>query len=150
MTNPTTPYPCQLLRCLIVEDDKLTRTLMVAFIKGVANCDVAASGTEAVTMFVESLTKGTPYDFILLDVMMPEMDGIEAAKHIRQIEQDSQISVAAGIPIIFISALDSPKEIIRAYCVAQSSAHLVKPVSRAKILHTLRKLEIIPDTFPAD
>lgn len=80
---------------LLVEDNKLNQTVVKFTLKRYGyNIDIANNGLEAIDLFKES-----QYDFILMDVMMPEMDGLEATKIIRELEREEE-----HIPIIALTA----------------------------------------------
>jgi two-component system chemotaxis response regulator CheY len=130
------------MRCLIVDDDELGRELIAYYLKGVADCEMAEDGARAVDMFRNAFEGGNPYDLIILDIVMPEMDGNTAAKEIRLIEKEWGININEGISIIVLSSLNTPADVIKAYVSANSAAHLVKPVKPEKLLSTLRKLEL--------
>ena len=80
---------------------------------------------------------------LLLDLLMPEMDGSTAAIEIRQIEKEWGVSVNDGVKIIVISSLNTTNDIIQAYVSAKSAAHLVKPVQPDKLISAMNKLGLI-------
>jgi len=131
------------MKCLIVDDDELGRELIAEYLRGQASLDMAVNGREAVDKYVAARDSGTPYDLIILDIVMPEMNGHEAAKTIRLIEQEKDTKTEQRVNIIVLSSLNTPKDIIETYVSAQSSAHLIKPVTREKLLLTLNKLGLI-------
>jgi len=133
------------MNCLIVDDDELGRELIAEYLDGQASLDMAVNGREAVEKYEASCANGTPYDLIILDIVMPEMNGHEAAKTIRRVEQEQGFTPDKGVNIIVLSALNTPKDIIETYVSAQSSAHLIKPVTREKLLLTLNKLGMITE-----
>jgi two-component system chemotaxis response regulator CheY len=130
-------------RCLVVDDDELGRVLLVLNLEGIAICDTATNGREALEKYCASL-KNQPYDVIFLDIVMPEMDGHEAAKAIRRMEMERGITPDKGINIIIMSSLSTPDDIIKSYVSAQSAAHLVKPLKPEKLKKTLQQLGLIP------
>lgn len=133
-----------MVKCLVVDDDELGRELMVQYLDGVAECEMADNGLKAVEKFRDAFEGGKPYDLIILDIVMPEMDGHTAAKEIRLIEKEWGVSINDGANIVIISSLNTPNDVIQAYVSARSAAHLVKPVQPAKLLATLSKLGIHP------
>lgn len=131
-----------MLRCLIVDDDELGRELMAQYLEGIAECEMAENGLKAVEMFRNAFEGGNPYDLMLLDIVMPGMDGHVAAKEIRAIERDWGVSINEGVNIIVLSSLNTPGDVIHAYISARSAAHLVKPIRPDKLLATLNKMGI--------
>jgi two-component system chemotaxis response regulator CheY len=131
------------MKCLIVDDDKLCREMIAEYLKGRGALDMASNGQEALDKYQAAIESNAPYDLILLDVIMPGMDGHEAAKAIRSSEKERGISPDKGVSIIVLTSLNTPKDAIESYVSAQSSAHLIKPVTRDKLLLTLNKLGLI-------
>ena len=87
----------QRLRVLLVEDNIINQKVAVHTIKKNGHkIDIAHDGIEAIDKF-----NTNKYDLILMDIQMPNMNGYEATKAIRKIEQDKQI---APIKIIAMTA----------------------------------------------
>lgn len=72
---------------LIVEDDHQDCERLKDGLGSIAQCDYAQDGNAALEQYKNKLTDGNPYDFILLDVTMPEKDGFEVLKSIRSLEE---------------------------------------------------------------
>lgn len=132
-----------MLKILIIDDDELGRELIALHLEGIAECDMAENGFLGVQKFRDSFERGVPYDVILLDIVMPEMDGHTAAMEIRLIEKDWGVTISDGVTIIVLSSLHTPSDVIQSYVAARSAAHLVKPVMPEKLLNTLTKLNIL-------
>ncbi len=133
-----------LLHCLVVDDDELGRELLMLNLQGIARCDTAVNGRDALDKYSANIDTD-PFDLIFLDIIMPEMDGHEAAKKIRSMEMERGITPDRGVSIIVLSSLNTPQDIIKSYISAQSVAHLVKPVKAEKLKNTLHKLGLIPE-----
>lgn len=114
---------------LIVDDEQGTRDLLRLMLKS-SGYDIfeAEDGLDA----LEKVKLIHP-DVILLDVMMPNMDGLEVCRHLR-----SQPSTAT-LPIIMVSA-KIQVEAIREGLDAGATRYLTKPVSRTNLIETIREV----------
>lgn len=93
MTLETKP-----LKILLVEDNELNQKFASAVVQRLGfKVDIAANGRIGVAYF-----KKNSYDLILMDIQMPEMNGIEATKAIRLLEESE--GKGAHIPIIAVTA----------------------------------------------
>jgi two-component system chemotaxis response regulator CheY len=130
------------MKTLIVEDDFTSRLLLQELLKGYGETHIAVNGKEAVEAVRLALNEKQPYSLILLDIMMPEMDGQEALTHIRALEEERQISSFDGAKIVMTTALGDLKNVLAAY-TSLCDAYLTKPIEKRKLLEKLRKLELI-------
>lgn len=129
------------MRCLIVDDETICRKSVALVLKGMAHCDEAANGSEAVIKFSEALKKDEPYDVICLDIIMPGMDGHDTAREIRRIE--SEMSSSKKTNIIMLTVLDSVNDAMRSFCYANSTAYMVKPASKDKFIRTFKEVGLL-------
>lgn len=131
------------MKTLIVEDNFLNRMLLQEYLKGYGECHIAVNGKEAVGAVRVALESGTPYDLICLDIMMSEMDGQQALKEIRALEESWMIIHSRNSVIIMTTALNDLKNVTEAYnnfC----DGYLTKPIRKDKFLEDLRKFKLIP------
>ena len=115
-------------RILLVEDDSRNIFALTAMLepKGAA-IDVARNGREA----VERLKKEPSVDLVLMDLMMPEMDGLEATREIRK------MSGLSALPIISLTAKAMADD--RQQCLAAgANDYIAKPIDVEKLLSLLR------------
>ncbi|MEQ9364792.1 MAG: response regulator, partial [Leptospirales bacterium] len=122
------------LRVLVAEDNEDNQVLLRAFLKDApVNLDLAANGAEALKKFESGV-----YDLILMDMQMPIMDGYEATRRIRRLEEESQGAEARGksIPIVALTA-HAMREEIAQILDAGCDAHLAKPVKKTRLLETI-------------
>ncbi len=114
-------------RVLIAEDNVLNMEIAVTFLEEYGiQTEQAHNGKEAVEMFAGS--EAGYYDMILMDVMMPVMDGLEAVKHIRKCKhKDSKT-----IPIYAMSANAFDEDVKRSLDSGMNG-HISKPVSTEKL-----------------
>ena len=111
---------------LIVEDTEHIRKLIRAVLKDEnIEIDEAVDGAEA----VDKIEQGIKYEMILMDIMLPEIDGVEATKKIREITET---------PIIFLTALSDEKSQILAY-EAGADGYITKPFSKEILKSIVRR-----------
>lgn len=120
------------LRALIAEDNELN-TEVVRYILEDSGfyTECATDGEKAVNLFAQSVPGY--YDVILMDIMMPNMNGWDATRTIRSMNRPD----AGSIPIIAMSANAFAEDIINSH-VSGINWHLAKPLDKALLLHTLR------------
>jgi CheY-like chemotaxis protein len=119
---------------LLAEDVLINAEIMkeILSVKG-AIIDHAEDGRRALEMFVVSDIGY--YDAILMDVRMPEMDGLEATARIRLLARED----ATKVPIIAMTANAFDEDVQRSL-QAGMNAHLSKPVSPERLYQTLGEL----------
>jgi len=135
------------VKCLIVEDDSISRKLLEVYLADWAECSTVGDGRQALQMFQEALDFGAPYDLVCLDIMMPEMDGRETLEAIRAIEADYGIGGLDGAKVIMTTALDDSQDIFSAFREG-CEAYVVKPVRKEKLLGEIRKLGLLTENSP--
>ena len=129
------------MRALIVEDEFLSRKVLRSFLMTLFEVDIVVNGREAVEAFKMGHDEDRPYDLILMDIMMPEVDGIEALQKIRDLE--SKNNYRPRVKVIMTTALDDPRTVIRTFHDGEASAYIVKPVAKDKLYAELEKLGLL-------
>jgi len=111
-TEPTTDRPT----VLVVDDAPENLSIIVGLLKSTYRVKAAKNGAKAL-----QLAKSTPPpDLVLLDVMMPEMDGYEVC---RRLKADA---ATKDIPVIFLTALSDDDDLSRGY-VLGAADYITKP-----------------------
>jgi len=129
------------MRALIVEDEFLSRKVLRSFLMTLFEVDIVVNGREAVEAFKMGHEEGRPYGLILMDIMMPEVDGIEALQKIRIMEDEQELR--PRVKVIMTTALDDPQTVIKTFHEGEASAYIVKPVVKEKLYEELEKLRLI-------
>ena len=132
------------MKCLIAEDNLMSRRILKELLSQQFDCDIAVNGQEAIDSFQLAHESKRPYDVIFMDIMMPEVDGMEALLCIRALERKMDIPVALAVKVIMTTALDDPRTVIRSFNECEADAYIVKPLSRQKLTTELRKLKLLP------
>ncbi len=130
------------MKTLIVEDDFTSRLLLQELLKKYGQSHIAVNGVEAVKVCSESIQKGELYDLICLDIMMPEMDGQEALKRIRDIEDKAGIPYKKRAKIMMTTALGDVKTVMGAF-YELCDGYLVKPIMYEQLDTELKRLKLI-------
>lgn len=130
------------MKALVVEDDMTSRMILAKILSThfQFNCDSAENGLEAVEKFKQALQHNEPYSLILLDIMMPVMDGQSALIAIREIEQKFQVEPGEEVRAIMTSALSDAFNVTEAFSNGQADAYITKPVSKDKIAQALQQV----------
>ena len=119
------------MRILLVEDNELNIEIACELLEDEgAQITVAEDGLIAVDTFKKS--EPHSFDVVLMDIMMPNMNGYDATRQIRSLDRED----AATIPIIAMSA-NAFEEDIRKSLEAGMDAHLAKPIKIAEVVRTL-------------
>ena len=122
------------LHILLTEDNELNMEIAEFMLQNEgADVEKAWNGQEAVELFKKS--EPGEFDVILMDIMMPVMNGYEAAKMIRSLERED----AKKVPIIAMTANAFTEDRIRAK-EAEMDEHVAKPVDVELLIKVIRKL----------
>lgn len=125
MYNEGTRGAAELVRILVVEDEKpISDLIRMSLRKAGYFCDCAYDGARAADMVNESA-----YDLVLLDVMLPEVDGFELMEYIKPME----------IPVIFITAKNSVSDRVKGLRMGAED-YIVKPF---EIIELLARVEVV-------
>ncbi|MDR2494618.1 MAG: response regulator [Spirochaetaceae bacterium] len=117
-------------RILLVEDVEINREIVLALLEptGVA-IDTAANGREALNILEENPSK---YHLILMDIHMPEMDGFEAVRRIRNLPSEA----ARQVPVVAMTA-NVFREDIEKCLAAGMNDHIGKPIDLEELVKKL-------------
>ena len=128
------------MRVLIAEDNLLNQRILERMLAGAASAvGRARTGREA----LEGWEEGR-WDLILMDCQMPEMDGLTAAREIR--EREARLG-RAPIPIIAVTANAAASD--QQECLAAGmSDFLTKPVQREALVEAIRRWAPTPEPLP--
>lgn len=121
---------------LVVDDNKVNLFVIETILKqaGYRSIKLAKSANEMIHILEEDLSKNhgrSSFNLILLDIMMPEIDGIEACRRITATEEYKDI------PVIFVTALGDTHKLAEALD-AGGSDYLMKPINKVELLARIR------------
>jgi two-component system, chemotaxis family, chemotaxis protein CheY len=130
------------MKTLIAEDDFTSRLVLQTFLSRYGDCHIAVNGREAVEAFRSALEQGQAYDLVCMDIMMPEMDGREAVRQLRALEEERAILSTSGVKIIMTTAVNDIKEVARCF-EELCDAYLVKPINLSELLTQMRSYHLV-------
>lgn len=132
------------MKILVCEDNFVDRKILCNFMQQYGTVDVAANGKEAVEAFKAGFTEQERYRLVFLDINMPEMNGHEALKAIRNFEKEvGAISTSHAVVIMATSAED-PATILNSF-KEQCDGYVKKPVTKEKLKTELAKHRLNTD-----
>jgi two-component system chemotaxis response regulator CheY len=119
---------CMRLRILIVDDSKTIRKIMRIQLEELGHyiVDEAGNGKEAIDLYV----KHSP-DLLTMDIQMPDMNGLEAIRKIKQIDKNTKV--------IMITA-HGHKELVVDTIRKGADNYILKPITKDKIKESIKKI----------
>ena len=112
---------------LLAEDDSNLGLLLRNYLRAKKyETSLCIDGKDALEEFIRA-----PYDICILDIMMPEMDGLTLAKEIRKINP--------GIPIIFLTAKNQKEDVIEGF-ITGADDYITKPFSMEELLYRIEAI----------
>ncbi len=133
------------LRILVVDDNHINQRVLASLLENMGHrAEVVGNGREAVEAY-----KHAPYNMILMDLQMPEMDGIEASRQIREVAQ------AKGLHTAIIAVTARARKQDRDFCLAHGMDDYVsKPISPMELRAAIDRItstatKVVPSGNPA-
>ena len=114
------------MKILVIDDDSAMTDLLEILLEPISvEVITANSGLDGITK-----AKGSDPDIVILDLMMPDVDGWQICKEIRE---------SSSVPILILSALDSPGLIAEALN-AGADDYIIKPVTKSMLVARVNRL----------
>lgn len=129
------------MRSLVVDDDYTSSYIYQTILTRFGQCETLSNGLDALEAYRTSIEKGQPYDLMVIDIMMPEMNGYELLKNIRVMEIEKQIYFPFCVKIILTTALDDEENRkIQQYLDNFQEIYLAKSNNNQEFLDKLTSL----------
>jgi len=129
--------PTRGLSILVAEDNEINALLMRSLLTRLGHhAVITTNGEEALRSWLAARSAGTPYDLVLMDIQMPQLDGIETTQRIRSLEAGEP---GRQTPILALTANTLVED--RYACFdAGMDGFLIKPLDRDKLADALAGL----------
>ena len=132
------------MRILVVDDDTPHRNLLKEITAKLGECHAVGGGQEALDAFKQAWENWRPFDLILLDILMPDMDGRQVLLQIRQIENEKNVSAQHQVKILMVSGLPDKEAVVQ--CLKEGcDGFIVKPIEIQVLLQKIQKLGLIKE-----
>ncbi len=132
------------MKILVVDDELVSRKKMNLIMNSLGECVAVDCGDNAIAAFQEAMENQSLFDLINLDIFMPEMDGKEVLKRIRQIESERGVPTDKRVKV-FMVTIHSDKDTILECVKAGCDDFIIKPFDKSTILKKLMKHGLLED-----
>lgn len=120
------------LRVLVVDDSRTSQDILKSYLEAMSfSVSTADSGTDALIMLDEATRENRAFDLVLMDWKMPEMDGLEAS---RRIKQEMKLP---HIPVIIMITAYGHEEVMKQAASVGLEGFLIKPASQSALFNTI-------------
>ena len=103
----------------------------------------AGNGFSALDLFQDASIQEAPFDLVCMDIMMPDLDGQQALKEIRELETDQGLDSKDIVKVIMMTGLDDRENVTNAYVEGGCHGYLTKPIATKDIIALLDKLGLV-------
>ncbi len=128
-----------MLKTLIVEDELDIQKLINIYLSSLAVCDFANDGLEGLKLFKSARKNGRPYDLVILDILMPNLDGGGMLKQLRAWEEEDGLIRPQGTKVIVLTVLDENLNIVQPF-KSLGDGYIIKPFSQTELLKAVKNL----------
>lgn len=131
-------------KVLIVDDEDTSREIALFDIRNIYNCDTAIDAFDAYEKIMKAIAEGTPYDVMVLDEIMPGMDGIALLKIMKINEKYAESIKDKPIKFIIMSDVTSEKYIKKIYMTVleERCVFIKKPIEKGQLDEIIKGLFI--------
>ena len=129
-------------RILIMEDDPVSGLLIQRYLDSYGECNLVTDGKKAIEAFEQAIGTEERYHLIILDIMVPEINGKDVLKKIRELEMEKRIPEQGRTKVIMTTALSDSGNVIDSFKY-KCDAYLIKPIDKKKLLREISSLGLM-------
>jgi len=129
-------------KILIIEDNPVAQLLQKNIMSDFGVCDTVDGGEAGIDLFSLALEEKSPYDIILLDLVMPGMGGADVLKKIRKIENSHHVKGLDRSKVV-VSTTTTESATLMDLFRAEADSYIFKPLTKEKITREMTNLKLI-------
>ncbi len=126
------------MKILIVDDEFVSRRILHRILSVLGVCDLACDGEEAIEAWRLAVEETHPYDLVILDILMPKLDGMAVLERLREEEASRGVYGNDRVKVVMATACDDSSHVVGSFN-AQCDGYLVKPFTREKVLEDIAR-----------
>ena len=136
------------MKILIADDELVSRTKLKLIMENFGECETVDNGRDAVAMFHKAHQRGKPFDLIMLDINLPEMDGTQVLSEMIAVQTKLEVSNAHKAKILMVTSFTDKDHVVG--CIQSGcDEYIAKPFDINTIGKKLSKLGIrLPNVQP--
>jgi DNA-binding response OmpR family regulator len=132
------------MRTLVIDDDYSCSTMFSMFFKRYGDCDITSIGQDGITAYKNAVRSGNMYDLVVIDLILPDTNGIEILKLIRAEEDMCNVSDDFRTKVLLTTSLDDEENrIIEKILTKGIEAYYVKTFANGGLREKLTELGFI-------
>ena len=141
------------MKILVVDDEMVSRTKLKLIMENFGRCEAVDNGKDALAMFQKGHAQGSPFDLIMLDIDMPQMDGVEVLSAMIEAEIELNVSKSHKAKILMVTSYTDKDRVVS--CIQSGcDDYIAKPFDLQVIGKKLARLgvrqnNVLPETKPA-
>ena len=130
------------MKTLIVEDDPVTRRLLEEILEPYADFISLGNGKDALEALHTAWENHSPFDLVVLDIVLPHADGNYVLEEIRDYEESNEVGPEQRIAVLITTGHENYENFKRAYS-AGYQGFIPKPIDRANVVALLKNLDLV-------
>jgi CheY-like chemotaxis protein len=132
-----------MLNILTVDDDEITQFHASQLLLAFGHNRMAYSGRDAIVRVEEAIAGGAGFDLILMDVMMPGLDGLTTVREIVRLYNEHKIPLERRPKIIMLSSVEEPETQIDALYSCGADYYMAKPLDEELLVKALEEMGLL-------
>lgn len=133
------------MRILIVDDSAYQRFLIRSHLSVYGDCEEVHDGAQGVERFQQALDQGLPFTLVVMDILMPVMNGHEALKRIIALQDAAGIPAQSRARTLMLSSLVDPDTMLAAQFESGADMYLTKPADGPTLVEAFKNLCLAPE-----